>query len=66
MGHLALSAQPREVWRADIGSGSSSDTRLLARPVVADGRIYTLDTDYEVTALDPVTRQADLAHQYRA
>ncbi len=55
MGHLALSAQPREVWRADIGSGSSSDTRLLARPVVADGRIYTLDTDYEVTAFDPAT-----------
>lgn len=53
MGHLALPAQPREVWRADIGSGSSSDTRLLARPVMADGRIYTLDTDYEVTAFDP-------------
>jgi len=53
MGHLALADQPREVWRADIGSGSSSDTKLLAQPVIADGRIYTLDTDYQVTAFDP-------------
>src|SRR5687768_8860835 len=28
MGHLALGTQPREVWRASIGSGSSRDERL--------------------------------------
>jgi outer membrane protein assembly factor BamB len=55
MGHLALGSQLREVWRADIGSGSSRDERLLAHPIVAEGRIYTLDTDLRVSALDAGT-----------
>ncbi|UEM05236.1 PQQ-binding-like beta-propeller repeat protein [Skermanella rosea] len=55
MGHLALAAQPRQAWTADIGSGSSSNTRLLAQPVVAGGRVYTLNTDYELTAFDTAT-----------
>lgn len=55
MGHLALSDNPREVWRTSIGDGSSSTRRLMAQPVVADGRVYTLDTDYDVAAFDERT-----------
>ena len=43
-GHLILSGGIRERWRADIGRGSSSSGRLTAIPIVAGGRIYTLDT----------------------
>ncbi len=43
-GHLAFSGRASERWRADAGRGSSSDGRLIARPVVAGERVYTLDT----------------------
>ncbi|WP_207478462.1 outer membrane protein assembly factor BamB family protein [Arenibaculum pallidiluteum] len=52
IGHLALGASPREVWRASIGSGTSGQRVLLARPVVAQGRVFTMDTDYNVSAFD--------------
>jgi outer membrane protein assembly factor BamB len=39
-------------WRRDIGAGSSDQLRLTAPPVVADGRIYALDADQSLTALD--------------
>lgn len=55
LGHLALSDSPREVWRVSIGDGSSSTRRLMARPVVAEGRVFTLDTDFDVAAFDEGT-----------
>jgi outer membrane protein assembly factor BamB len=50
MGNLALSASPREVWRANAGSGSSGKGRIIASPIVAGGRIFTLDSDGTATA----------------
>ncbi|EWY40004.1 pyrrolo-quinoline quinone [Skermanella stibiiresistens SB22] len=55
MGNLALAPRIRQVWTADIGYGSSTETRLLAQPVVAQGRVYTLDTEYDLTAFDAST-----------
>ncbi|MCW2237106.1 PQQ-like beta-propeller repeat protein [Azospirillum canadense] len=52
LGHLALSANPAEAWRGDIGSGSSSSRMLLSTPVVADGKIFAMDADSHVAALD--------------
>lgn len=50
-GHLALGATSlKQVWSADAGQGSSSKGRLTASPIVADGRVYTLDADGRVTA----------------
>ena len=43
LGHLALGDQLRKVWSADAGTGSSSSGRLSAVPLVADGKVYTLD-----------------------
>ncbi|WP_448205119.1 outer membrane protein assembly factor BamB family protein [Azospirillum sp. sgz302134] len=51
-GHLALSATPAEAWRGDVGSGSSGGHMVLATPVVADGRIFAMDADSHVAALD--------------
>jgi len=49
-GHLQLSANIRQVWSSNIGSGSSSYGRLTASPVVVNGRVYTLDARAKVSA----------------
>lgn len=50
-GHLALGGTAlKQVWSADAGDGSSSKGRLTASPIVADGRIFTLDADGKVSA----------------
>lgn len=44
---------PRElslVWSVDIGVGNGKRQRITADPVVADGRIYTLDAEARVMA----------------
>lgn len=50
MPHAALSATPHLAWAANIGSGSSRKNRIAAAPVVADGRIFTIDAGTTVTA----------------
>ncbi len=49
-GHLALGASLKQGWSADAGSGSSSIGKLTASPIVADGRVYVLDTHGKVSA----------------
>ncbi|WP_096785957.1 PQQ-like beta-propeller repeat protein [Rhodobacter sp. CZR27] len=48
--HAALSAAPQLVWSADIGAGNSRRNRISAAPVVADGRIFTMDAQSDVQA----------------
>jgi outer membrane protein assembly factor BamB len=50
LGHLAFGDRVAKVWRADIGSGSSSRGRLSAVPLVAGGKVYTLDAAGTVSA----------------
>lgn len=52
MHHLAASGPLAQQWRTDIGEGSSDEAQLLAQPVIADGKIYTVDIDAEVSAFD--------------
>ncbi len=52
MGHLALGSNLGLAWNTMIGQGSSKDARLAAGPVVADGRVYTIDTTSTVRAFD--------------
>ena len=49
-GHLALAGAVRESWSADAGTASSNKGRITASPVVADGRVFTLDADGQVSA----------------
>lgn len=44
MHHLSLSGTLEEIWRVSIGAGSDDENRLLASPVVAAGRIFTMDS----------------------
>jgi outer membrane protein assembly factor BamB len=50
MGHLALSPTPTQVWRASIGEGASSKAALASAPVVADGKVFTVDAQAVVRA----------------
>lgn len=54
MGHLALGSASTRVWTADI-SGTTKRERLAAAPVVADGRLYVIDTQAMVHAFDAKT-----------
>src|SRR5512143_524026 len=55
MGHLALSVPFREAWSTGIGAGSSSTRRLINPPIVAEGRVYAVDAEDHVVALDAAT-----------
>ncbi|MEL6643939.1 MAG: PQQ-binding-like beta-propeller repeat protein [Pseudomonadota bacterium] len=50
--HPALGTQLREVWSTPIGQGNGRRHRITADPVVADGRVFTLDSRATVTALN--------------
>jgi outer membrane protein assembly factor BamB len=50
LGHLALNDDLRKVWAADAGTGSSSSGRLSAVPLVAAGKVFTLDAAGTVSA----------------
>jgi outer membrane protein assembly factor BamB len=52
MGHLALAGAPSQIWRSSIGEGSSNRTALAAAPVVADGKVFTIDTQATVRAFN--------------
>lgn len=48
--HPALGGSLTLLWSADIGEGDSRKYRITADPVVAGGRIFTLDAQSIVTA----------------
>lgn len=48
--HGTLSALPQRVWAANIGAGSSRKNRIAASPVVAGGRIFTIDAKSLIVA----------------
>ncbi len=49
-GHHALRSSLSVAWVGDIGQQAGSKQRINAAPVVADGRVFTLDADSTVTA----------------
>jgi outer membrane protein assembly factor BamB len=50
--HVALGASVGPAWSAAIGSGSTRSRRLGGGPVVAGGKVYTIDTGGSVRAFD--------------
>jgi outer membrane protein assembly factor BamB len=55
MAHVALGGSLAQAWEQSIGQGTSLSARLAAAPVVADGRVYTIDTTATVRAFDAAT-----------
>lgn len=42
----------KPAWRVDIGSGAGKYRPLLSEPLVADGRVYTMDSKFRVSAYE--------------
>ncbi len=49
-GHAALSASPQPFWAVPVGQGDGRRKRLNADPVVAGGRVFTIDSEHKVQA----------------
>lgn len=54
IGHVALGAGTQQVWTANIAGGGSR-MRLASPPVVADGKLFAIDTGAVVSAFDAKT-----------
>ena len=65
MGHLALGNDLGQAFRVSIGAGSNLKARLASAPVVADGRVYTIDTMARVRAFSADTGAQIWEHQVR-
>lgn len=54
VGHVALGDNISRIWTANI-NGTNKRERLAASPVVADGKLYVMDTQAMVHAYDAAT-----------
>lgn len=52
IGHIQAGSSLSVAWSADIGSGGGSNSVLTSGPVVADGRVFTLDASSNVSAFN--------------
>ncbi|MEN9017673.1 MAG: PQQ-binding-like beta-propeller repeat protein, partial [Hellea sp.] len=50
--HPSLSNEPSEIWSEKIGVGNKRRQRLAADPIIAENRIFTLDSNFGVSAFD--------------
>lgn len=55
MQHLTLVGEFDRVWRRSAGAGNSLSTRMTATPVMANGKIFVLDAEAQVSAFDAET-----------
>lgn len=53
--HAAAAAEFQIAWRRDIGQGTGTRTRVTVPPVSAGGRIFVVDGEGLVSALDAAT-----------
>jgi len=65
MEHPALATTASRAWTADVGTGGGYRRKLTAQPVIAGGRVFTMDSDGRVSAFDAATgrREWDLDTQ---
>lgn len=50
--HTGATGPLDRAWSVDIGEGSGRKGRIIAPPVIAGGKIFTVDARYKVSALD--------------
>ena len=55
MGNAKAAPQLAIAWRKSIGQGSKHGELIIAPPVAADGKVFTMDAQAEVTAHDART-----------
>lgn len=53
MQNLALNkGELKEAWSISIGEGSTSELPLTASPIIVNNRVFTLDTDFNLSAFN--------------
>lgn len=52
IGQLALGTALSQAWEVSVGRGASATAKLAAPPIVAAGKVYTIDTMGSVRATD--------------
>ncbi|WP_188661843.1 PQQ-binding-like beta-propeller repeat protein [Terasakiella brassicae] len=57
MHHIEVAPNLHRIWRTSIGSGSDDSERIVAQPIVADGKIFTVDSENLVSAFNAETGQ---------
>ncbi|RST30328.1 pyrrolo-quinoline quinone [Sphingomonas ginkgonis] len=64
MNHVALGSRLATAWTAQIGAGATLRARLAAAPVVAGGKVFTIDANSTVRAFDARTGRQLWATQF--
>jgi outer membrane protein assembly factor BamB len=65
-GNLVAGAQFKVDWRVGVGEGSGELKRIVAAPVAKAGRIYTIDSNQKVTAIDAASGKRVWENQLKA
>lgn len=52
MHHMELGDDLERAWTASVGSGTSGRAHLWSQPIVAEGRVFAMDAEAQVTAVD--------------
>jgi len=55
MHHIQAAKHLSKAWSVDIGSGADSGARFTTSPIVANGTLYTIDTQSNITAFNAET-----------
>ncbi len=55
MHHLAINDSIKRVWSVSAGAGSNNEERFVDTPVVADGKVFVMDSQTQVGAFDAKT-----------
>ncbi|MEJ0059119.1 MAG: PQQ-binding-like beta-propeller repeat protein [Terricaulis sp.] len=63
--HVAGTAGLQVAWRANLGAGSDRRVRLAAPPVISEGKLFFLDADHRVHAVDANTGDRLWTHELR-
>jgi outer membrane protein assembly factor BamB len=50
MHHMRIGKALQESWSIDIGRGTNDEERLMAQPIVAENRLFTMDAETIVSA----------------
>jgi len=55
MHHIQVNDDLKALWVGDLGATASDEARLSGEPIVADGRVYAINVESRVYALDEKT-----------
>jgi outer membrane protein assembly factor BamB len=55
MHHILVGENLRPAWKSSAGKGKTDYQRIASSPIVADGRVYAMDSESRVSAFDAKT-----------